>query len=295
MSAVRRVLVTGHDGFVGTYLKTLLESTGACVAGLLDPRGASVDVRDYAAVERAVRHFAPDTVYHLAGVSGPMLDTDNLPRVVEVNCVGTANVVDVSCKAGVRRVIYAGSVSGYATGTAVSAMPDSVYAATKRFGEDLVDQYRGRFDIDLCSVRIGSVYGPGRKTSSPVHDMLHEAQKTGTVSYRPGAVEPLIWVEDCARMLAGLAQLSGPTRPRYDAVAETLSHRSIAETVAALVPADLITGPRDETAFYPMPFDSSSLRIDSNIPDLVDLRRGLLDLLGELATSGIDAGRRRHV
>src|SRR5437763_8506519 len=78
----RKVFVTGHTGFKGSWLSLWLHSLGAQLSGLaLEPRapgmfvsarlhelvrGVIGDIRGYAVVERAVKEAAPEVVFHLA-------------------------------------------------------------------------------------------------------------------------------------------------------------------------------------------------------------------------------------
>jgi len=107
----RRVLVTGHTGFKGSWLSTWLISLGAEVGGLsLDiPSTPSnyeaccvsdliadnrIDVRDSVAVRETVLAFQPDFVFHLAAQALVRPSYDSPVETLEVNSIGTANVLD---------------------------------------------------------------------------------------------------------------------------------------------------------------------------------------------------------
>src|SRR4051794_27123377 len=107
----RRVLVTGHTGFKGGWLSLWLAAMGAEVTGFADGvptepslfalagverdvRDVRADVRDPAAVERAVAEARPEVVLHLA--AQPLVRSSFAePRVTyEVNVMGTVNVLE---------------------------------------------------------------------------------------------------------------------------------------------------------------------------------------------------------
>lgn len=106
----KRVLITGHTGFKGSWLAAWLLELGAQVAGyslgiptepanfevlglagrLRDFRG---DIRDGKAFCRAVTDFAPETVFHLAAQSLVRRSYAEPVETVETNTLGTLNVL----------------------------------------------------------------------------------------------------------------------------------------------------------------------------------------------------------
>ena len=106
-----RVLVTGHTGFKGSWLVTWLASLDAVVAGLSDkvPSNPSnyevsniaslateyqVDIRNANDVQKVVKEFQPDFVFHLAA-QALVRDSYNSPlETLEVNALGSANILE---------------------------------------------------------------------------------------------------------------------------------------------------------------------------------------------------------
>ena len=107
----RRVFVTGHTGFKGSWLTAWLLQMGAEVAGfseavptspshfdviglggrIRDYRG---DVRDRKALVEAMREFKPEIVFHLAAQALVRASYDNPADTIEVNAMGTLNVLE---------------------------------------------------------------------------------------------------------------------------------------------------------------------------------------------------------
>lgn len=226
-----RALITGATGFIGSALGTRLRAAGWEVMGLTR-NGHRVDVRDADGVKDTISGTAPDVVYHLGGVSGPMLLADNLASVIDINCVGSLNVIRSAVEANVPRVVFGASVSSYAGEADGEPLADSIYGMTKRFGEMLTAYFGAGSESAACSVRIGSTYGAGRVTFNPVHEMVRSAKHHGLVEYNENQREPMIWVEDCAELLANLAAAPA-LKSSYDAVTELLTHRELAEAIAA--------------------------------------------------------------
>ncbi|TLM64555.1 MAG: NAD-dependent epimerase/dehydratase family protein, partial [Actinobacteria bacterium] len=107
----KRVLVTGHTGFKGSWLAIWLMELGAEVKGIaLPPRSPEehfvltdlehrmdsgfVDVRDRAAVREVVGSFRPDVVFHLAA-QAIVRDSYEVPvETFDTNVMGTVHVLD---------------------------------------------------------------------------------------------------------------------------------------------------------------------------------------------------------
>jgi uronate dehydrogenase len=157
------VLVTGAAGRIGTYLWRGLPERGWRLR-LLDVRaidGAAdmvvADVRDERRVEDAMRGV--DAVVHLAGhaTEAPV------DEILTANVEGTWRVFEAARRAGVRRIVYAGSnhAVGFTPrcerlGTDVPLRPDTNYGVSKAFGEILARFYADRHGMEVACLRIGS-------------------------------------------------------------------------------------------------------------------------------------------
>ena len=114
----KRVLVTGHTGFKGSWLALWLNSLGARVHGYaLDPastpslwkllgleaevKGRVADVRDLAAVRRAFEEDKPEIVFHLAAQSLVRPSYDDPVGTYATNVMGTVHVLEAA--QGLRR------------------------------------------------------------------------------------------------------------------------------------------------------------------------------------------------
>lgn len=246
-----KALITGDRGFIGHALRQELENAGWTVEGLRDD-GVRVDVREEESVSRVISEYQPDVLYHLGGVSGPMLLLDDLGSIIDINCRGTLNVIRSAILAGVPRIIFGASVASYAAAEDGEPVADSIYGTTKRFGELLVSYYRQFSDVQLTSVRIGAVYGEGRVTFNPIHEMVRQAKHEGVIEYNVHQAEPIITIDDCAGFLADLAQRE-TLDSSYDAVTELILQRDAAETIAQEFGAE-IRGVEGPELLYPLGF-----------------------------------------
>jgi len=131
---VSAVLVTGGAGFIGSHLVDALLARGECVRvldnldALAHPSGEPPehlsddaelivgDLRDRAAVDRALHGV--DRVYHLGGAVGNGESMINVRRSVDVNCGGTATLMEalIASRERIRRVVAASSMVVYGEG-----------------------------------------------------------------------------------------------------------------------------------------------------------------------------------
>lgn len=169
------MLVTGGTGFIGSFVvERLLEAGADVVVFDATPQPANLgelvrhveivegDVRDVEAVARAVEGAVG--VFHMAVL--PLGPTIAEPRLgLEVNVVGTYNVLEAAQKAGVRKVVFSSASSVY--GDTDDTMDEShplgartMYGASKIAGEYLLRAFADRDGLDYVTLRYMNVYGP---------------------------------------------------------------------------------------------------------------------------------------
>lgn len=107
----KKVLITGHTGFIGTWLTKSLLMMGADVLGYsLDPptkpnmyeaieisksiRDIRDDIRDRNAIRKVIYEFQPEIVFHLAAQPIVLEAYDNPTETFETNVMGTINLLD---------------------------------------------------------------------------------------------------------------------------------------------------------------------------------------------------------
>jgi len=209
--AGRRVLVTGHSGFKGTWLALWLRSLGAEVVGFSrrrsgDPEVESIqgDVADLAAVRAAVERARPEVVFHLAGLATVQVGLEDPVGTYTANVVGTANVLQALRESGHPRVVVSvttdkvyldrGSEWAYREDDRLGG--DDPYSSSKvcqelvtiAFRESLM-AHRG---IAVATVRAGNVIGGGDWTEGRLVPGLVRAAVEGTplVVRAPDAIRP---------------------------------------------------------------------------------------------------------
>jgi GDP-4-dehydro-6-deoxy-D-mannose reductase len=202
-----RILVTGSHGFVGTHLRAALrgpgvEVTGAGIGSVEPGEGETcreLDLRDAAAVRALVHDTVPDVVYHLAAVAGHGAAAEAAREAVDVNVLGTRNLMDALAeRGGAVRVVHMGSSAQYGAIPArcdpvdedAPQCPLGVYGWSKTASEAVAMAYDGRAGIEVVGARPFNQTGPGE----PPH--LVAASFARQIAAVEAGAEPVIRVGD---------------------------------------------------------------------------------------------------
>lgn len=178
------VLVTGAGGFIGSHLCERLVAAGATVRALVRynarndpgllrylPRATleaidvvAGDLRDVEAVYQAMAGC--EVILHLGAVIAIPYSYRHPREVVEVNILGTLNVLEAARRVGVRRLVHTSTSEVYGT----AQMPriheqhplhgQSPYAASKIGADQLVESFYCSYALPVVTVRPFNTYGP---------------------------------------------------------------------------------------------------------------------------------------
>ena len=98
---MKKVLITGSEGFVGPHLWRELENAGYDVYGTvlnpssdLSPKVYPCDVTNLDATEKLISTLRPDAIFHLAGWSNPGSSFAHPQKTIEINVIGTINLLE---------------------------------------------------------------------------------------------------------------------------------------------------------------------------------------------------------
>ncbi len=187
----RRVFITGHTGFKGSWLALWLQRMGAQVHGyaLRPPTQPGLftaadvaaglashhlgDVRDAAALTKRVVETAPEVVFHLAAQPLVRSSYDQPVETYSVNVLGTVHILDAvrQCKA-VRAVVNVTTDKCYENTGSTSAYRETdplgghdPYSSSKACAELVTAAYRSSFlgvaGVAVATARAGNVIGGG--------------------------------------------------------------------------------------------------------------------------------------
>ena len=192
--AGKRVLVTGHTGFVGKWLTTWLEMLGADVYGVSLPQ----DLRLPWVASDAVIDSWAEIVFHLAAQALVGESYDDPLGTFETNVMGTVNVLDAArLSPSVKATVVITSDKCYAPSGGLHAESDPLggndpYSASKGAAEFIVNAYRESFGLHVATARAGNIIGGGDLAEGRiVPDCIRALRDGTTVQLRnPTAIRP---------------------------------------------------------------------------------------------------------
>lgn len=195
---MKTYLVTGGAGFIGSHLVDFLLNKGYQVLNVDDfntyyhPQIKMNNIKDhlshknytlikgditnYDLLEGIFRNNKIDTIVHLAARAGVRPSLEDPILYQEVNGRGTNNILELSKKYDVKKLVLASSSSVYGNNEKVPfAETDIVdysispYAATKKANEVLGHVYHKLYNMDMIFLRFFTVYGPRQRPDLAIH------------------------------------------------------------------------------------------------------------------------------
>ncbi|MEA3413883.1 MAG: NAD-dependent epimerase/dehydratase family protein [Pseudomonadota bacterium] len=221
---MKKVLVTGGAGFIGSHTVDLLLERGILVR-VLDNLSAGNrdnlpgddpgleflegDIRSSGDVARAVEGVSH--VLHLAAQVSVVNSVEDPPNSADHNIMGFVTVLDAARRAGVARFVYASSAAVYGTperlplDESAPLFPLSPYGLEKRVNEQYASLFHGHWGISTLGMRYFNVFGPRQDPSSPyagVISLFVDRIRAGdplTIFGDGGQTRDFIYVRDVAR------------------------------------------------------------------------------------------------
>ncbi|MFZ4150419.1 NAD-dependent epimerase/dehydratase family protein [Streptomyces pseudogriseolus] len=299
-----RVLLTGHQGYLGTVMAPVLTAAGHEVVGLdaglfadcvlgprpADPPGTRVDLRDVTADHVA----GVDAVIHLAALSNDPLGALAPELTYDINHHASVRLAKLARDAGVRRFLYAStcSVYGAAGGDDLVAedaplRPVTPYAESKvRVEDDLHELADDDFSPVYMRNATAFGYSPRLRADIVLNNLVGHALLSGEVLVLSDGTpwRPLVHAADIAR--AFTAALEAPREAVHDRAfnigSETnnVTVAEIAQQVAEAVDGSkvVITG---ETGADPRSYRVDFSRLRAAVPGFAcewTVKRGALEL-----------------
>lgn len=198
---MKKVLLSGASGFLGRAIVNEFLNSEFEVhlidREIIEVPGAhfhSVDLLDLNSLTKIFKKRF-DFIYHLGAIAG-ISDSRDIPlETIQTNILGTANLLELTRKQNYGRFIFASSVY-------VHSKQGSIYAATKRCSELLIEKYSQEYGVEYTILRFGSIYGPGANHFNFISNTIQKAINDLEVIYKGSGNEKreYIHVGDAAKL-----------------------------------------------------------------------------------------------
>jgi nucleoside-diphosphate-sugar epimerase len=262
--SMKRILVTGATGQIGSELTVELRKKygGDNVVAVGHRRKPtekllesgpyeSVDTSDKENIQKIVKKYDIDAIYHLAAVLSATGE-ENPQLAWRVNMDGLYNVLEVAREYKMVRVFWPSSIAAFGpeaprvrTPQDAVLIPGTMYGVTKVAGELLCNYYSVRFGLDVRSVRypgiISSETLPSGGTTDYAVEIFYDAikKKRYTCFVREDTVLPMMYMPDCIKAATDLMEADGSRigcRTSYNVGAISFSAEELAAEIKKYIP-----------------------------------------------------------
>ncbi len=194
----KKILITGHLGFIGFHLAKRLIHEGHTIMGvdslnnyysqkLKKDRGKVLDgingnyiskIEDISnkKIIKTLKQFKPDIIVNLAAQAGVRHSLDHPEDYVSNNISSFLNIIKYAKDYGVEKIVYASTSSVYGGNTDFPFSendrvdnPLQFYAVTKRTNELMANAYNDLYKISFIGLRFFTVYGPWGRPDMSIH------------------------------------------------------------------------------------------------------------------------------
>lgn len=207
----KRILVTGHNGFVGRNLVKELKNLDAQVLILNDKYGR-VDLRQWERIKNSFKTEEVNFIYHLAAETYVPISYENPRKVYDVNLLGTLNILELARLVNAEKIIY---ISSYVYGKPQylpideehPTKPNNPYSRSKLLAEQLIKSYYQDFGLRFVIFRPFNIYGRGQSPNFLIPSIIKQLEHGRIIlkDYKPR--RDFIHVQDVVKALIKGAKL----------------------------------------------------------------------------------------
>jgi UDP-glucose 4-epimerase len=284
---MKKILVTGGSGFLGSHIADRLSDAGHLVTIFDQNRSRYLrsdqnmivgDINDSHAVDETVSGM--EIVYHLAALSDLNKAKNDPVNSMQINIMGTINLLEACRKAKIERFVFASSIY-------VCSKTGSFYRVSKHACELLIEEYERSYGLNFTNLRFGTLYGTRADNTNSVFDYIKQARLEQKIFVHGSGqeVREYIHVYDAAEI--SLKMLS----PDYSCKTMILTGqyrmrlKELIEMIVEILGCDVEThyGDIEEAHYVQTPYSyipNIGTKIVSNT--FQDMGQGLVEIMNEM-------------
>lgn len=220
----RKILVTGATSFLGKHLSLKLKERGEDFFGTAahEDKKQSIrkmDLLDVKEVKNVVKEISPSFVYHLAALVNLTRDFKIAQQCMEINLKGTMNLLESFRAVTPDVVVFVSTEEVYGNGPIPYIedqlpYPPSGYAISKMAGEWFCRMYAQELGFKLIILRIGTMYGPGDRTSRFIPQLIIKALENDYILLNSGKRKrDYIYIDDAVQSLINVLNVKNLKTP----------------------------------------------------------------------------------
>ena len=214
----KRILITGITGFIGTHLAKKLEDLGADVYGISrsihTPKILKANITNYSLINAFIKETKIDICFHLAGESLVEAGQSHPYRTFKVNTEGTLNILEISRKYKMEKIIIASTAHVYGENRLpyqenFTPKPTRPYETSKACTDLIAKSYADTFKLPVLIPRFVNIYGPGDLNFNRLVPGIFKAVLTNKSPqiWGGGAIREYLYIDDAVEAYIRLASV----------------------------------------------------------------------------------------
>lgn len=199
--AIKTILITGATGYIGGRLAAYFIRTGIKVAVIVRKNS---DIRrleklgciifeyngNYESLDSIFKNTNIDAVLHLAAISGYTIKSHNISAMIDSNINFGTNLLEAMVNNNCKNFVNTSTYWQYSENE--DYLPNSLYAASKKAFEDIIDFYSNEHKLAAISLVLFDVYGEQDDRTKIFKLIKTTAKSSGTLEMTPGEQEIVI-------------------------------------------------------------------------------------------------------
>lgn len=282
----KKILITGHNGFIGQKFVKELENYDIEVITLEDNIGNRIDIRNW----DKIKEFEDlDMIYHLAAVTFVPYSFKNPRETYEVNLLGTLNILELGRLVDVEKIV---TMSSYVYGQPQylpidenhPLNPNNPYTRSKLIMEQLCRTYSQDFGLNCVIFRPFNIYGTGQDDNFLIPSIIKQLNNGKIVLKDPEPKRDFIYISDVISVLIKAASLKKTENTDIFNIGYGKSY-SVKEVVDKIIELSKkhvevrYTGERRENEIMDTVADITKTKNKLGLKALIDIDEGLSRIL----------------